>query len=325
VSVPHQAVVLCAGEGRRLRPLTDHLAKPLLPLLNVPLLEHALVRLHAAGVRRVALNAFHRAPQVEAFAAGLRLDGLRLHVRREPRLLGTGGALANLRDWIEPAPLLVLAGDILADFDFAALFARHRAAGAEASMALAPRADVRAYGAVEIDAGGLLCDIVGARGRPGTRALVNASAHVLEPAFVERLPPGISCLVRQGYLPALAAGARCAGWVHEGAWAELGTPAALLAAQRAALASELPVDPALLAAGGRRDGSASLVHPRADVAPDARLLGGTVVGAGARVGRGAHLEGCLLLPGAEAPDGARLDGHILPPRSTAAVEPAAAP
>jgi mannose-1-phosphate guanylyltransferase len=318
VSVPHQALVLCAGEGRRLRPLTDHVAKPLLPLLNVPLLQHALQRLHEAGVRRVALNAFHLAPQVEAFAAGLRLPGLQLHVRREPRLMGTGGALAHLRDWIEPAPLLVLAGDIVADFDFAALFARHRAAAAEASMALAPRADVRAYGAVELDAEGLLCDIVGALRRPGSRALVNASAHVLEPDFIRRLPPGSSCLVRQGYLPALAAGARCAGWVHDGAWAELGTPEALLSAQRAALLGELPVTPALLAAGGRRDGSASLVHASAVVAEDAQLLGGTVVGAGARVGRGARLDGCLLLPGAEAPDGARLLGRILQ------AEPAAA-
>ncbi len=321
MSVPHQALVLCAGEGRRLRPLTARTAKPLLPLLNVPLLQHALLRLRDAGVQRVALNTFHLAPQIEAFAAGLPLPGLSLHVRREPRLLGTGGALANLRDWLQPAPLLVLAGDIVADFDLPALFARHRAAGAEASMALAPRADVRAFGAVEIDGDGLLCDIVGALRRPGSAALVNASAHVLEPAFVARVPQGPSCLVRQGYLPALAAGARCAGWVHDGAWAELGTPEALLDAQRAALSGELPVDPRLLAAGGRRDGASSLVHARAEVARDARLSGGTVVGAGARVGPGAHLHGCLLLPGAEAPAGSRLAGRILLPQPAAAEAP----
>jgi mannose-1-phosphate guanylyltransferase len=309
--VPRQALVLCAGEGRRLQPFTDHCPKPLLPLLNRPLLAHVLRHLARSGVRRVALNAWHLAPQVRAFAAAQPEPDLELHVRVEPRLLGTGGALANLRDWIADEPLLVLAGDILADFDYAALLARHVAADAEATMALAPRADVQVFGAVEIDDADRITDIVGTLRRPGARACVNASAHVLEPRFLARLPAGPSCLVRQGYLPALAAGATCAGWIHEGAWAELGTPAALLAAQRAALRGRLPVDPGLLAAGGRRDGDHSLVHPGADVAADARLLDGTVVGPGAHVGHGAQLSGCLLLPGARVAGGAALRERIL--------------
>lgn len=312
MNVPTQALVLCAGEGRRLRPLTLHHPKPLLPLLNVPLLRHVLERLRLAGVTRMALNAWHLAGQVEDFAAA-GVPGLQLHVRREAQLLGTGGALSNLRDWIRPGPLLVLAGDILADFDLAALLARHREARAEATMALTPQADTRRYGAVEVDDAGLLCDIVGALRRPGARALVNASAHVLEPGFLARLPDGPACLVRQGYLPALAAGVRCAGHVHAGAWAELGTPPDLLAAQQAALAGRLPIDPALLRAAGRREGAESLVHPTALVAPDARLRGGTVVGPQARVGAGADLQGCLLLAGARVPAGARLAGRILEP------------
>jgi mannose-1-phosphate guanylyltransferase len=313
VNVPRQAVVLCAGEGRRLRPLTERVPKPLLPLLNVPILRHTLQRLAEAGVERVALNAWHLAEQVEAFARTAPEPRLALEVRREPELLGTGGALWNLRDWIADEPLLVLAGDIVADFDVPDLLARHRAAGAEATMSLATRADVRDFGAVEIDAQGRITDIVGALRRPGARALVNASAHVLEPAFLRRLPAGNSCLVRQGYLPALAAGARCAGALHEGAWAELGSPAALRRAQAAALRNEIPVAPALLAAGGRRDGVESLVHGKARVAAGARLLDGTVVGAGARIGRGASLRGCLVLPGASVPAGAALRDEIVEP------------
>jgi len=313
VKLPRQAVVLCAGEGRRLRPLTERTPKPLLPLLNVPLLRHALQRLADAGVQRVALNAWHLAEQVQAFAVSAPEPRLALHVRREPELLGTGGALWNLRDWIADEPLLVLAGDIVADFDLRGLLARHRAAGAEATMALATRADVRDFGAVEIDAQGLITDIVGALRRPGARALVNASAHILQPTFLRRLPAGASCLVRQGYLPALAAGARCAGELHEGAWAELDSPAALRRTQSTALRNELPVSPLLLAAGGRRDGVESLVHPTARVGAGARLLDGTVVGAGARVGRGASLRGCLLLPGAAVPAGAALRDEIVEP------------
>jgi len=315
---PRQAIVLCAGLGARLRPLTARRPKPLLPLLNVPLLHHALHALRRAGLERAALNAFHLADQLVDFAAGDPVPGLDLHVRVERELLGTGGGLWNLRDWLRPGPVLVLAGDIAADFDLRALAARHRASGAEATMALTA-ADTATFGAVEVDGGGLLTDIVGRLGRPGAAAFVNASAHVLEPRFLARLPAGPSCLVRQGYLPALAAGARIAGWRHEGAWAELGTPAALAAAQRAALGGALPVDPALLALGGRRDGAHSLVHPAARVAPDARLRDGTVVGAGCTVGARAELSGCLLLPGARVPAGAALREQVVDAPADAAL------
>jgi mannose-1-phosphate guanylyltransferase len=306
-----QAIVLCAGHGTRLQPLTFDHPKPLLPFLNVPLLLHILVRLRAAGVRRVALNAFHHAEQLRDFADREPVPGLDLHVRTERELLGTGGGIRNLRDWLAPGPTLLLAGDILTDVDCAALVARHRAAGAEATMALAPHADVARFGAVETGPDGLITDIAGLVGRPGVARAVNASVHVLEPRFLDRLPPGVSCLVRDGYVPALRSGARCAGHVHAGAWAELGTPEAWAEAQAAALAGALPVDAALLERGGRRGGAQSLVHARALVAPDAMLRDGTVVGAAARIGAGAHLQRCWLLPGAEVPAGSRWTGRIV--------------
>ena len=320
-----QAIVLCAGHGTRLAPLTSWRPKPLVPFLNVPLLTHVLTGLRAAGVLRVALNAFHHAEHVREYAEGDPVPGLELHVRTERTLLGTGGGLANLRDWRAPGPLLVLAGDILTDVDYAALVARHRATGAEATMALNPHADTAFFGAVETGADGMLCDIVGLVGRPGSERAVNASVHVLEPRFLERFPTGSSCLVRQGYVPALAAGGRCAGHVHRGAWAELGNVPAWLDAQRAALAGQLPVDAALLAAGGRRDGGRSLVHDAAQVAPDALLRDGTVVGAGARVGARAVLERCLVLPGAVVPAGARLSGAAVLPAPAAHAPDSRAP
>jgi len=323
VSVPRQAVVLCAGEGRRLRPFTLARPKPLMPLLNVPLVQHQLAALQRAGVERVALNAWHLAPALRGFAAGDPVPGLPLHVRVEPQLLGTGGGLANLRDWLLPEPVLLLAGDIVADFDFAGLSGRHAESGALATMALTPRADVARYGAVEFGADGLLTDIAGLLGRHGTGAMVNASAHLLEPDFVRRLPDGPSCLVRQGYAPALAAGARCAAFVHHGAWAELGDPPALLAAQSDALAGRLPVDPGLLALGGLRTAEA-LVHASARVAPGARLLDGTVVGPRSRVGTGVTLSRCLVLEGATVPDGQAWRARIVDAGLPLAAEPGAA-
>lgn len=292
--VPDQALVLCAGEGRRLRPLTERLPKPLVPFLGAPLLEHALRRLAAAGVRRVALNAHHRGEVMARWAARRPVPGLELQVLHEAELLGTGGGVARLAAHVDRGPLLVLAGDIVADFDLADLARRHHATGAEASMGLTAAADPAVFGPVGVDSDGLLVDIVRTLRRPAARELVNASVHLLEPGFVRRLRPEPSCLVRQAYLPALAEGARVAGWLHHGAWAETGTPAGLLDAQAAALRGELPVDPVLFARAGRRLGAAALVHPSARVGAGAQLSDGTVVGPRARVAADSRLRRCFV-------------------------------
>jgi NDP-sugar pyrophosphorylase family protein len=311
VSVPTQAVVLCAGEGRRLLPYTAYRPKPLLPLVNAPILEHLLTGLARAGVRRVALNAFHLAEQMQDWASDATIPGLALHVRVEPVLLGTAGGLANLRDWIEPEPLLVLTGDVAAAFDYDALAERHRSSGADATMLLCTHADIERYGAVTHDHAGWIRDIAGLRGLPGPHAAVNASAHVLGPSFLRSLPDGPGCLVRQGYVPALDDGARCAAAFHEGPWADLGTPGDLLAAQGAALEGRLPVAAQLLERAGRRDGTRSLVHATADVAADAVLDGGCVVGPRAVVEAGARLHGCLVLDDARVPAGTRSERAVL--------------
>lgn len=303
MTVPRQAVVLAAGEGRRLRPFTNHTPKPLVPFLNRPLLQGTLEELSRAGVQRVWLNAWHLAEQLVAWAESWRSSTMQVTVVVEDELLGTGGGLANILPRLAPAPLLVLAGDIVADFDFTALAKRHGESGAEATMALTAAADPELFGPVAIDERGLLCDIIGRLGQPGCRSLVNASAHMLEPDFLARFPAtGRSCLVRDGYLPALADGATVAGWIHPGAWAETGTPAALLSAQRAALEGRLPLEPGRIDAGGRRHAQQALVHPSARLGRGARLHDGSTIGAGARIGDAVIVRQCLVAPGVCLPE-----------------------
>ncbi|MGQ0553959.1 MAG: sugar phosphate nucleotidyltransferase [Planctomycetota bacterium] len=325
-SAIQQAIVLCAGEGRRLRPFTERRPKPLFPFLNRPILEHILTGLARAGVRRVACNAWHLASQIEEFAAERRPAlPLELHVEREEELLGTGGGLRNLSDWLAPGPVLVVTGDVLADFDFAALAAHHRrlreSRGAQATMALTLRADVHQFGAVHFDPDQGLTDIVGVLGQPAAQVAVNASAHVLEHEFLQRFPAGPCCFVRQGYLPALAAGVVCGAWVHPGAWLELGHAAAILEAQRAALAGDFAVAPELMQAGGVLRPSAGqepdLISRTARVDERAVLLGGNVIGPDCLVGPDARLSGCLLLPGASVPAGAVHHRQILEERHPA--------
>jgi len=269
-----------------------------MPFLNLPILQHTLRSLARHGVGSVWMNAWHRAEQIEAFVASRPEPDLDIEVVVEPELLGTGGGLANVWQQMPRETTLVLVADVVADFDLDAFSEAHRARGAVASMALTDRADPERFGAVQQDPSGDLSDIVGLTGRGGGPPRVNASAHLFEPDFLDALPPvGPSCFVRQGYVPLMRAGERCAGWDHEGPWAETGNPDALLAAQAAALRGELPVDQGLLEAGGVRRGEA-LVHRAASVHAEARVEGTTTIAAGARVEADAELRDCLVLPDA---------------------------
>lgn len=107
-----RAMILAAGRGERMRPLTDHCPKPLLPLAGKPLIAHTLDRLAAAGYIDVVINTAHLGAQIQA-ALGTRYAGLRLHYSREPKgALETAGGIRKALPWLGPEPFLVVNGDV---------------------------------------------------------------------------------------------------------------------------------------------------------------------------------------------------------------------
>ena len=314
MTVPQQAIILAAGEGRRLRPYTETLPKPLMPFLNLPLLRHTLRLAARSGVSRVWINAWHHAQKIVDFVGSSPEPGLEINVVVEDKLLGTGGGLANIWPQMERSATLLLLPDIVADFDIAALYEHHQTQQACATMALTAKASPAHYGAVHTDHEGRITDIAGLRAKPTNPdhpGFVNASAHILEPEFLDRLPVEPSCFVRQGYVPALDDGLHCRGWVHKGAWHDTGSPAALLAAQHAAISGALPTDDALLALGGRRFGASGYVHPSAELADDVQLIEGTTVAQNCVIGAGVQLSGCLVMPDTHVPPLTRAQDQIL--------------
>ena len=129
-------MILAAGLGTRLRPLTSYLPKPLLPVDGVPLLDRAATALTAVGATRIAVNAHHRADRIEVHLAD-RPDSARFHLSLEPRILGTAGALHGARRFLAVADTIVVYnGDVLSDVDLVALLAAHHAGGGLATLAL---------------------------------------------------------------------------------------------------------------------------------------------------------------------------------------------
>jgi NDP-sugar pyrophosphorylase family protein len=151
-AVPRHALVLTAGLGTRLRPLTSVRAKPAVPVAGVPLVERIVRRLAAAGVGELVLNLHHR-PETVARVLG---DGTGLGVRvryswEHPHILGSAGGPARALDIIGAPTFLIVNGDTLTDVDLRALSDAHRASGALVTLALVPNREPRKYGGVRLD------------------------------------------------------------------------------------------------------------------------------------------------------------------------------
>jgi NDP-sugar pyrophosphorylase family protein len=291
-----KAMVLAAGLGLRMRPLTLLRAKPALPVLNRPLLHWTMESLVRAGIRDVVVN-LHHLPETIARALGSgRRWGLRIRYSVEPVILGTGGGPRAVREVFGTEPLLLVNGDVLFDIDLRRLLAAHRASGARATLALRRNAVPYAYSPVVSDRAGRILSIADRPARARGAVTMFASVHVLDPALLDRLPAGASDSVLDLYIPLLAEGAHLQGVRTRGAWYDFGRPSLYRDAQLRLLPG--------------RGGDRVLVDGKARVAATARLRR-SVVGPGTRIAGGARVERSVLWDGAIVEAGGRVSGAIV--------------
>jgi NDP-sugar pyrophosphorylase family protein len=206
-----RAVILVGGLGTRLRPLTDSIPKPLVPIAGEPLMTRTLRRLRRQGVTQVTLAVQYLAEHFRAAYGDGAALGIDLSIVEEPEPLGTAGAVRfalTARTPRAPAaePALVLNGDELTDLDVAALVRHHRAAGGLATIAIRTVADTSAFGVVVCDAHGMVTAFQ-EKPAPGTALAntINSGAYVLEPAAVERIPDGTFAMLERDLFPRLLA------------------------------------------------------------------------------------------------------------------------
>lgn len=293
-----RALVLAAGQGRRLRPLTEIVPKPLLPVAGRPVLAWTLDRLAAQGCEAVAVNLHHRGRDIQRYF-GDSFRGMPLRYSEETQLLGTLGALGPLRQFFAAADLIVVInGDSLCRWPLKRLVRRHVATNAQASLLLAKRPDPEHFGGgVGIDGEGRVQSLfAGDEVRGGVeRRQVFAGAHVLSPSLLHRVGDGPADFISDLYLPLLAEGARLQAVTTRRRWHDLGTPRRYLEG----------------ALDWGRGGWPRRLWRRSWVAGDALIQRGSrlvncVVEAGGRVASKSRLERTLVLPGGRVRRGSRL-------------------
>lgn len=291
-----RAVVLAAGQGTRLRPLTESLPKPLLPVRGLAVAARTIEELARAGCEAVAVNLFHRGDDIRK-ALGREQGGIPITYSQESRLLGTLGALWPLREFLDPADLVVVVnGDSLCRWPIKKLIRYHRRDGSASTLLVSKRTDPGPFG------GGITLDkkgrVLSMRSKAPTekdqRRRVFVGAHVFSPGLLGRLQQGPSSFVPDLYEPLIAAGERLGTVVTSRPWHDLGTPQRYLQG---------------VLAWGRRNGWAS---PAAEVAKSGKIKR-AVIESGARVEKGTEIVSSLVLQGARIGSGCYVRGSIIGP------------
>jgi mannose-1-phosphate guanylyltransferase len=280
-----KAAVLAAGLGTRLAPLTDIRPKPLLPVLNRPLLGLVLAQLETAGCLQVAANTHHLAYQVQDFLQSQPWSFL-LSVSLEPEILGTGGGLKQLGRILGNEPFLSVNGDILTDLDLDGIYRRHQ----PDTIGTLVLHDSPRYNNVWV-ADDRVVSIGAAPPGKAAAPLAYTGVQVVDPKLLPYLPPaGQPFDLIQAWRQALAAGERLAYLKVRGHfWQDIGTPENYLAAHRRLLAGKSPK-----LSNYFQDLTDPLIGPGTQVESSVQFAGAVCLGAEVTVGERACLENTVV-------------------------------
>jgi mannose-1-phosphate guanylyltransferase/mannose-1-phosphate guanylyltransferase/phosphomannomutase len=301
-------MVLAAGLGTRLRPLTYEISKPMVPVLDRPVMEHILDLLHRHSFDEVIANLHHFAEAIREYF------GERISYNYEPELLGTAGGVRACADFFGGNTFLVVSGDALTDIDLRAFAARHRQAGGIATLAVKQVADTREYGVVLHEGDGR---VTGFQEKPHPEEalsnLGNCGIYIFEPAIFDYFPERPFVDWAQDVFPALLAG-DVPFYVHElqEYWNDIGSLGELRRGTFDALHGDLRLQitgeeerPGVIVAGRsplREDTDMqgeAWIGPDVSIGERVRLMGPVVLGDGARIGDRAQLRDSIVFPGTE--------------------------
>jgi NDP-sugar pyrophosphorylase family protein len=280
-----KAILLAGGKGTRLRPLTLHTPKPIVPIFDRPFLHYQIDLLRRIPeIDEVILSLNYQPRRIEEiFGDGSEL-GIRIRYLVEPSPLGTAGAVKFAEEYLNDS-VVVFNGDVLTQVNLAEVIALHRARKARATIVLTPVENPRAYGLVETDRDG---NVLRFLEKPDPAQItcdtINAGIYVLEPETFDRIPRGTAWSIERSYFPSLVERRETfVAYIHRGYWIDIGTPAKYLQVHLDIMDGRFVAPPFDAASG------------RAWVSPDAR------------VEKGATLEGpCYVADGAVVKPGAKI-------------------
>lgn len=296
-------MILAAGYGTRLWPLTCDRAKPALPFMGRPLVGYVAEYLARYGCREIGVNLHHQAPSVRAALGTGSAFGVQLHYFDEPIILGTSGALDNARDFLATDTFIVVNGKLATNIDLSAALATHRRERALATLVLRHNVERGRYTIIRVRDG--LYEGLGGFSQPETESagtesdapLMFTGIHIMQPRIFDYIPRGVfSDSITDVYPQALRAGERIAAHIAPGYWHELSTVHRYLDTSIELLhraGRDVELGPGALIEAGA-DVHDAVLWENARVAAGARVRR-AVLGAGVHVGRGETIADAVVV------------------------------
>lgn len=220
-----KAMILAAGLGTRLRPLTNTIPKPLLPVGGTPLIVWNVLLLKRHGFREIVVNLHHLGPMIEQVLGDGSKFGVRIIYSQEPVILGTGGGIKQAEPYFSGEPVLILNGDTLVEVDLGGVWEFHQTRQAAATLVLREDADAARWGLVEVGAGDQIVRITG-KGMLSSSPVIPrmfAGIHILHPRLLQKVPKRVASSIIDPYIAAIERGERVLGYDFHGYWSDIGT------------------------------------------------------------------------------------------------------
>jgi mannose-1-phosphate guanylyltransferase len=295
--VAMKAILLAGGKGTRLRPLTIHTPKPIVPIFDRPFLQFQLDLIKKVSeIDEVILSLNYQPRRIEEIFGDGGDTGLSLRYMVEPAPLGTAGAIkyaaANVDDSI-----VVFNGDVLTEVDLGAVIALHRERKAKATIVLTPVDNPTAYGLVETDARGNIQRFIE---KPDPQQItcdtINAGIYILEPDTFDRIPPDVPYSIERSYFPSLIErGETFVAYIYKGYWIDIGTPEKYMQVHRDIMdrhyhAAPFSNGPATCIAPSARVEEGAVIEGPCFIDADAVVKAGARVGPYSVIGRHCHIE-----------------------------------
>ena len=282
-------MILAAGLGTRLRPLTDRIPKALVPVGNRPMIGRVIDYLKSYGVESIVVNTHHHYSQIIDYLDGGKPFGLKIDVRVEPEILGTGGAIKNTEGFWDNEPFIVFNCDILTNIDLDQAYEIHRKSKGLVTLILH---DHEPYNQINIDHSGRITDIAPNNG-PGRLAFTGI--HIMGPELLSHIPnEGFSNII-DCYLTLIRSGKKIRSHiVEEHYWSDIGT-----------VDSYRQVNKDLL------DQTRFSIAPECQIAPSATLKDWAVVGERTTLEESVEIRGSILWDGVRVKQGIRVVDSIV--------------
>jgi NDP-sugar pyrophosphorylase family protein len=338
-------MILAAGLGSRLRPLTTYLPKPLAPILNRPLLWYLIRHVRQAGIHEIAINLHYQARHIRSWLGHGERLGVAVTYSDEDELLGSAGGVRRMRGFFGDEAALIVHGDILFDVDLAAVIEYHLSRAALATIVLVPAHRQYSYGRIRVNAHGHIAQFVDRQAPWVSGPLIETlftGVQILDPAVLDALPTtSVAALTTDVYPPLLTNPSRLYGYLMHGYWSDIGTPRRYWETNMDAVAGRvgsavcLPAneDSRMISPQGHGR-PAGIIHPpvvissntamqaSASVGPEVILGEGcqlahnvrlvqSVLWPRVRVGRGVTIARSVVLNDVTIPDGSHLIGKVV--------------